>query len=470
MIRSYELMPSWKRVRRGWIETTTPGRSRQEGGLACACVGWDGASSRAYEHTRQLGGVLLCAVPIIDAVVNQVHNALLLSFGPLSLPQLVRGCLMVIAWALILTEGRPNALTRRILPATFTIPLIFLAITAREIASTGQFHVRPFVACFQIMYWCTMWVLAARTLTTAAISRKVLTAFALGSLITAGSVYWGYVTGASLTQAYHEVRASSGLFSSGKGIAGSLAAAALIFAYSSVSLRRGLYLLFAALCAVASFLTYARAGMVALGVALVWASVWALVRTRPSKWMRRLVVILTLSAVLVVALIGVKDFERRWDDLNDNKRAGSGRVLMWSIASDAFAETGLSQQLFGIGIEGMYDLMYSRIGNSAHTHSDLFDLLTIGGLVGLLCGLTVPVSIIRLGSSLRSTSPEYGLFWCIACIMAAQSLLTGQFFLPDTMTFYLVTMTATVTLNWPSLNAEHRPPTSPPLRRDHRSI
>jgi O-antigen ligase len=410
------------------------------------------ASLRPCARTRQLGVVLLCAVPLIDPVIDQVHNALLLSFGPFSLPQIVRSCLMVLAWALLLTEGRPSSLTRRISPATFTMSLIFLAVTAREIATTGQFNVQPVVACFQIIYWCTMWTLAARTFTTARISRKVLTAFAFGGLITAGSVYWGYATGGALTQEYQDIRSSVGLFASGKGIAGCLAAAAFIFAYSSVSLRRRIYLLFAALCAVASFLTYARAGMVGLGVAAVWASAWVLIRTRPSIWVRRFVVLLTLSAVLVIALIGVKDFERRWADVNDNEKAGSGRVLMWRAASGAFAEARLSQQLFGRGIEGMYDLMESRTSMSIHTHSDFFDLLTIGGIVGLLGGLTVLVSIIRLGSSLRSTSPEYGLFWCIACIMAAQCLLTGQFFGPDSMTFFLVTMTATVTLNRPVLS------------------
>jgi hypothetical protein len=406
-----------------------------------------------WRRVRQphLAVALLCAVPFIDVIVDQLYNALQLGFGLLSLPQIVRGCLLAIAWVLMVDEGRQNAASHRIHWAVLAIPAIFLVVTALEIVTTGQAYTRTIVACFQIVYWCTMWALTARTITQPLLARKVLTAFAFGSLITAVSVALGYVTGATLTRAYHDVRASAGFFGNGKGIAGSLAASAFIFAYMSAQFKKKVYLLFGAFCTVATFLTYARAGIVGLLVAAAWSSTWALSRKASATWARRFIGVVGLSVGLLIFAIGVSDLGRRWADvLNHNhNKAGSGRVLLWTLAWDSFIQEQPSQQLFGLGVEGMYKLTYLRLHTATvgHTHSDLFDILLIAGVVGLLAALTLPVSIFKLGALLPSRSPEYGLFWSIGCIMLAQALLTGQFFLPDTMAYYLVTMTAVVSLH-----------------------
>jgi len=402
---------------------------------------------RISRHSRpHLSLALLCAVPFIDVVVDQLYNALQLNLGPVSLPQLVRGCLMVVAWVLMMDEGRRTPLSRRIHLAVLAIPALFLVVTAREFMTAGQTYSRTLVACIQIAYWCTMWALAARTISQPLQARHVLKAFAFGGLIAAVSVAIGYVTGATLTQAYHDVRASAGYFGNGKGLAGSLAAAAFIFAYLSVQLKKKLYLLFGGCCAAAMLLTYARAGMVGLAAAAVWGLTWSLWRKTSGAWVRRFVAVLALSAGLLVASIGVGGFARRWSDVSNSHRsnAGSGRILLWSLAWDSFVQEPPADQLFGRGVEGMYKLTYLKLHDAwvGHTHSDFFDILTIGGLLGLVAAGTLPFAIFKLSRSLPAAAPERGLFWCIACILLAQALLTGQFFLPDTMTYYLVTMTA----------------------------
>jgi hypothetical protein len=390
---------------------------------------------------RRFGIILLCALPFIDTIIAQLHNGLHLSAGDFSLPQVVHGGLLLVAWVYIINAGRKNVLTRSIYPAAFIILLLFTAVSVRSIATAGEFQFSAIVMPLQVVYWCTMWILATQICTTNRISWKVLNAYAFASLITAMSVVWGYMSG--LNTAVYGIRASSGLFTSGKGIAGMLAAAAFIFAYLSVKAGRKTYLLFAALCTAATYLTYARAGLVAMGVAAVWASAWAVIRTGPSKWIRRFVVLLSVSLAAVITVVGVKDLEHRWEDLNEGDKAGSGRVGLWAVAWNTFANGTPSQQLFGIGIEGMLNMTYeSKAHIAIHTHSDLFDLLTIGGFAGILALLTLPASIVALGRLLHSGLAEYGLFWCIAFIMAGQGLLTGQFFLPEAMTIYLISMTA----------------------------
>jgi len=393
---------------------------------------------------------LLCAVPFIDVIVDQLYNAFQLEIGSLSLPQIVRGALMVVAWVLMIDEGRRTPISRRIHLAVLAIPALFLVVMAREVLNSGQTYTRTLVACIQIAYWCTMWALAARTITQPAQARHVLSAFAFGSLIAAVSVALGYVSGKTLTLAYHDVRASAGYFGTGKGLAGSLAVAAFIFAYLSVQRKKKLYLLFGGCCAAATLLTYARAGMVGLAAAAVWGTTWALWRRASGAWVRRFVAVLGVSAGLLAISIGLNDFERRWSDIFDrnNANAGSGRVLLWTLAWDSFVQEKPADQFFGRGVEGMYQLTYLKLHDAwvGHTHSDFFDVLTIGGLMGVLALCSLPFAICKLGRLLPPASAEHGMFWCIACILLAQALLTGQFFLPDTMTYYLVTMTATAAM------------------------
>jgi hypothetical protein len=167
------------------------------------------------------------------------------------------------------------------------------------------------------------------------------------------------------------------------------------------------------------------------------------IRTGPSKWIRRFVVLLSASIVAVIMLVGVKDMEHRWEDLSEGDKAGSGRVGLWAIAWNSFTNGSPSQQLFGIGVEGMLNMTYTSKAHIAiHTHSDLFDLITIGGFAGILTLFTLPASVVALGRLLHPGLAEYGLFWCIAIVMAGQGLLTGQFFVPEAMTIYLVTMSA----------------------------
>jgi hypothetical protein len=399
------------------------------------------AAAGPLVRERRFGVILLCALPFIDTIIAQLHNGLHLSAGDFSLPQVVHGGLLLVAWLYIINAGRKNVLTRRVYPSAFIILLFFTAVSVRSIANAGAFNFSAIVMPLQVVYWCTMWILTTQICTTHRISWKVLNAYAFASLITAMSVFWGYMSG--LNTAVYGIRASSGLFSSGKGIAGMLAAAAFIFAYLSMKVGRKTYLLFAALCTAAAYLTYARAGLVAMGIAAVWASAWAVIRTGPSKWIRRFVVLLAVSIVGVILVVGVKDMEHRWQDLNEGDKAGSGRILLWTLAWNFFTNGSPSQQLFGIGIDGMLNMTYASKAHIAiHTHSDLFDLITIGGFAGILTLLTIPASIVALGRLLHSGIAEYGLFWCIAWIMAGQGLLTGQFFLPEAMTIYLVTMTA----------------------------
>ncbi len=82
--------------------------------------------------------VVLATIPSFDCLVNQLNNAFQISFGPLSLLQVLRGDVVVVfmvvtAWSLL----RDRSGVRRIpLPAVAALLLIGMAIT-KEFVLTG---------------------------------------------------------------------------------------------------------------------------------------------------------------------------------------------------------------------------------------------------------------------------------------------------------------------------------------------
>ena len=184
----------------------------------------------------------------------------------------------------------------------------------------------------QIAYWLIIWYVAIVSVTDAWSARTVAKGLVIGALITAASVYFGYATGVETLYSRAGVEASSGWFVSPKGIAGSLVAGAFIVAYLGYRRHPWGSVLIALFCLGGSFLTYARAGMVAMCVALAWLAMWSM-GTRfsmRSSWAVRLVLVSLCGAAIVAATLGTAGLMTRWADLDDPDKAGSGRLLLWT--------------------------------------------------------------------------------------------------------------------------------------------
>src|SRR6185312_19877 len=180
-----------------------------------------------------------------------------------------------------------------------------LAVIAINDVILNGLEVSNIIAYVQIAYWLTIWYVGVATITDARSAMTVATGLVTGAMITAASVYYGYISGSALNAIYSGVgvEASSGWFVSGKGIAGSLVAGALLAAYLGYRRHPWVSIVFALFCLGASFLTYARSGLMAMCAALIWLSMWSAATgfSARSSWALRLVLASLCGAVIVVA-------------------------------------------------------------------------------------------------------------------------------------------------------------------------
>ncbi len=392
------------------------------------------------------GVVLLATLAIVDPILNQINTAYGLVIGPLSLLQAMRGAVLVAAvWVAATLPPNRGRLRSRVCRITTLIGAGVAVIAMNDIA-LSRLEVGTIIAYVQIAYWLTIWYVGVATITDAPSALIVAKSMVIGALITGASVYYGYITGSALNAVYSGagVEASSGWFVSGKGIAGSLVAGALLAAYLGYRRHPWVSILLALFCMGASFLTYARSGLIAMCAALIWLSMWS-VGTRlssRSSWALRLVLASLCGAVIVTALAGTADLAMRWADLDDPEKAGSGRLLLWTAAARSFMNGSPVEQLFGRGFQGMLDMVYASLGVVLHTHNDLLDMLVIGGVLGLIVlGLVFTGIVVQIRSA-RPASPEFAVAVAILVVLGCQAFFTGQLFLPDVMSFYLLAITA----------------------------
>jgi len=294
-------------------------------------------------------------------------------------------------------------------------------------------------------YWILVWYAAQMWIRDSANARTVLNGLMVGAIIIAASVCYGYMAGMDNSVYEGEgVKASSGFFVSGKGIAGALVVGGVTAAYLGIARRTWRHSCAAVFCFGACFLTYARAGLVALCSTLLWLLVWGtLLQSRAgASWVRRVFAAAVVGTAILVANIGLTDLSRRWSDLNDPNRAGSGRLVLWAVAAESFNEATLSEQWAGRGYVGMGEFIDSQIGNRIHTHNDVLDMLVMGGVVGIVCLLLVFSALVAPIVRAPIGSPEFAAAVAILLALVCQAIFTGQMFIPDVMTYYVVGTTA----------------------------
>lgn len=419
----------------GWVF-----RVASRGDADSSLVHWSSLPAR--------GWVLLVALmPVLDPVVNQFNTAVPLHAGPFSLLQVLRGTLLVIllAYALLAEQRGRFTPTGWISLAVAGCLVLF---AANEFYQRGELPQTSVVAQVQILYWTLAWHVAATLIRGRTSAALVANGLVVGALLTAISVVYGYVVGAPSFYRTQGVEASAGWFISAKGIAGTLTAGALLAGYLAWKRRKPALYAAAALCVCALLLTYARAGMVAVCCALGWLLIWTAANGfgRQSVWARRMLLASAIAGAVFFYQAGTESLVLRWSDLKQPSYAGSGRLILWHAASERFLNGSATDQVFGIGYAGMLDLTERATGVRLHTHSDPLDLLLIGGIVGLIMLGLVLGGIVHQIRRVPFRSPEFAVAVAMFLVMLAQGCLTGQVFLPDVMTYYLLALTAVLAL------------------------
>jgi O-antigen ligase len=340
--------------------------------------------------------------------------------------------------------------------------LVCISLMATHEAMTGdRVIIANLIPYVQMAYWVTVWYAAQVWIRDGSNARTVLKGLMTGAVITAASVCYAYMAGVDNSVYEIEgVKASSGFFVSGKGIAGTLVVGGLTAAYLGIARRPWRYAFAAVFCFGACVLTYARAGFVALCLTLLWLVIWATLFHFHSegRWVRRLVVVACVGAALLITNIGVTDLSRRWSDLKDPNRAGSGRLQIWAAAAESFSQATVTEQFAGRGYEGMVDVIEGKIGNRIHTHNDVLDMLVMGGMMGIVVLLlvfgTLAAQIVRA----PTRCPEFAAAAAVLLGCVCQAILTGQLFMPDVMTYYVLAITALLVSTAPVIPNRRRFP------------
>ena len=103
-----------------------------------------------------------------------------------------------------------------------SIAFCLTVIATNEGLASNGLVLPSLIAYSQIGYWLLMWYVGAASITDTTKAGTVAKGLVAGALITAASVYYGYLIGVPTVYRLEGVEASSGWFISGKGIAGSL--------------------------------------------------------------------------------------------------------------------------------------------------------------------------------------------------------------------------------------------------------
>ncbi len=408
-------------------------------------------SHHSLGSTRERAAVrrrilLLAVLPALDAIINQVNTAYEITIGSLSMLQAFRGALLLILVYMVGCTPRPRRESQFAIGGAMLWLVIGIFLMAiNQAVTAGGVVLVDLIPYVQMVYWITLWYAAQAWIRDARDARTVLNGLMAGALVTAASVCYGYLVGVSNSVYEAEgVKASSGFFVSGKGIAGALVVGGITAAYLGMARRTWRHPCAAVFCFGACFLTYARAGFLALSLSLVWLLIWSTFLQSRSRalWARRAITLAVLGAAMLIAAIGVTDLSRRWSDVKDPNRAGSGRLQIWAFAAESFDEANLSQRFAGRGYQGMVDYIGSKMGVEIHTHNDVLDMLVMGGVVGIGFLLIVFAALAAQILSAPARSPEFAAAVSILLAFFCQAIFTGQLFMPDVMSYYVMSITA----------------------------
>lgn len=387
----------------------------------------------------------IAVIPTIDCFCNQLNNALGLGFGSISLLQAMRSfLLLVFAYIIVRALVQDWSSSRRIpLPAIGAILIVGMA-ASKELMLTGGLSIASIGAYGQMAYWVVLWTMVSILCRTGDQGLIVLRGLAWGAGFTAVSVILGLFFGTTNYYKSSAVAASAGWFDTAKMITGLLVVGGIVILYLGREKGSWLSCFGAGLCFAACVLTYARAGTVALGAALLWFVIWRVIVAKKGtgKWMNRFLAVVVVACTLVPLTANMPRLLSRWSGVSDSDTGGSGRATFWKVAIDYYASESESTETFGIGYSAMSEMLLRNYGDDIkHTHNDMFDMLLVGGCIGGLWLVSLVCAFVRraLLPPMRSMETAAGIAIVLAYLCHSQ--LTGQIWGTDAMTYYTLSLT-----------------------------
>ena len=381
---------------------------------------------------------LLCLFAVLNPLVVQAGFFFMPAGlpGGLSVPQAFQGTAFLIGLGFIIgSRWKPSPHTRRLavfVGLAVVASAIFLGKSLLErgdITSVMRFR-GDFVFYFKMVFWSSSWFLVAVLVRRVSDAARLLRAVSLGALLTSIIVLICYLTGAGTIEVYARegVRASIGASGvSAKQTVPYLAACAFVVIYLTRGRRWVGGLIAAFVLVAATLVSYDRAVQVGLLAAGAWFLVWRFIlcRRRRSHSSEKAVILGALIILIIFGIFGFDALRTRWTSDLAKNRPGSGRLGFYQAAVERFAEGPAADVLLGVGYSGIRQTLLERCGMSVHTHSDLFDLMLGGGILGLV---VYAAFFWALGGYFRGVprgSPELALMGAVGCVYLVMGLITG---------------------------------------------
>jgi hypothetical protein len=292
---------------------------------------------------------------------------------------------------------------------------------------------------FKIIFALLLWYYVSNLVQSHKSARRLLQSILLGALISASWILICYFSGiGSANYASAGITATAGSEGvSGKAMAGFLlpaAAGAMFLALRDDAYR---WAVCASLLLAAVFVTFDRSAQVAFIVSLSWMAIWWVILASPRPCSKTIILFLCITFVLgSVYFVHHRSEEliARWAFDFDRGEIGSGRVTFYTAAWNWFwKESSIMDFYFGMGFGNIFELMHAGSGIFRHTHSDLFDMLLIGGIVGLALYFFLFYTITTLWRGLSVGHLEFGILVALLLSFGVMSLLTGLMEFPHTM-------------------------------------
>lgn len=386
------------------------------------------------------GMALLCGFAVANPLIVQAYFYLLpeTTIAGLSIPQLFQGSAFLAAALICLARGwKPMALSTslgRLAGLVGAASLLFLvrASLLRDRLTSGEGILVDVLFSSKIVFWASAWWFLSIAVRREQDARRLLIAVVAGALLGALVVIGCYVFDAGSISPYVQagVKASAGATGvSGKQTASYLAIALIAAVYLGRRRRPWTSLAVALTLLTAVLLTYDRTAQVALAAAAFWLLLWRVLlsnRRTTRQWSTRLLVLGGLSAILLFSWVGFESLYIRWTSDFQKGQAGSGRLLMYQGAWNEYVHSSPTEILLGVGYTGVREAMIRQLKVKIHTHSDFFDLLLCGGIVGILLYLAIWHAVWLHFRKLSVGCAEYAAMGAMVAVYAVTSLITGQ--------------------------------------------
>ncbi len=402
-------------------------------------------SDSSYSGLKSKAFWGLCAFSVLNPAVTQAGMYFLPSgiagYSPMQLFQGVYLVVILATLPLICRDATSLSRQFKWLTILFTAGLCAIHVRIWAMGRTPSYlATAERIVCLRIVMSCLLWYYVSLLVSSPKHALRLMNSLILGGSVCAVWILFFYFRQGGGVAAYAAsgVEASFGSEGvSGKAVAGLLLSSAVGMMYMAIRNASGFRAVGVLLLLGALFVTFDRSAQVAVGCVALWSVIWWQRSCRPRSAMRVMTVFLVglvLCGSVYLIHRGTDELIARWTFDFDRGEVGSGRGAFYTTAWRWFVwDSDLGDFVMGMGFANIHELIFQHTGLAVHCHSDLFDMIVMGGVFGLVLYLLMWGVLASTAMNVPVRSVEFGAMGAMLAAFGVMSLLTGQMNFPLTM-------------------------------------